>query len=122
MGEFMEGDYEQQREINIKDDVPDGVFSGNRDYLENFPSNPNSPFATTTSRIEMLQEMENIKEDENRALESSSLGNVDMGFRNIGWDNRANTMERGQQLFKNDITFAAQGGIMNTTKAFQRVA
>jgi hypothetical protein len=122
MGEFMEGDYEQQREIDIKDDVPDGVFSGNRDYLENFPSNPNSPFATTTSRIEMLQEMENIKEDENRALESSSLGNVNMGFRNVGLNNRANTMERGQQLFKNDITFAAKGGIMNTTKAFQRVA
>jgi len=45
-----------------------------------------------------------------------------MGFRNVGLDNRANTMERGQQLFKNDITFAAKGGIMNTTKAFQRVA
>ena len=33
-----------------------------------------------------------------------------------------NTMAKGQQLFKNDITFAANGGIMNTTKAFQRVA
>ena len=26
------------------------------------------------------------------------------------------------KLFKDDITFAAKGGIMNTTKAFQRVA
>ena len=33
-----------------------------------------------------------------------------------------NTMAKGQQLFKDDITFAAKGGIMNTTKAFQRVA
>ena len=33
-----------------------------------------------------------------------------------------NTLAKGQQLFKNDITFAAKGGIMNTTKAFQRVA
>jgi hypothetical protein len=31
-------------------------------------------------------------------------------------------MNRGKELFKNDITFAAQGGIMNATKAFQRVA
>ena len=33
-----------------------------------------------------------------------------------------NTMAKGQQLFKDDITFAAKGGIMNTTKAFQRVS
>ena len=35
---------------------------------------------------------------------------------------RPDTMNRGKELFKDDITFAAQGGIMNTTKAFQRVA
>ena len=35
---------------------------------------------------------------------------------------RASTAERGKQLFKDDITFAAQGGIMNTKTAFQRVA
>ena len=35
---------------------------------------------------------------------------------------RPDTMNRGKELFKNDITFAAQGGIMNATKAFQRVA
>jgi hypothetical protein len=35
-----------------------------------------------------------------------------------------NTMARGQQLFTGpgEITFAAKGGIMNTKKAFQRVA
>jgi hypothetical protein len=35
-----------------------------------------------------------------------------------------NTMARGQQLFAGpgEITFAAKGGIMNTKKAFQRVA
>jgi len=35
-----------------------------------------------------------------------------------------NTMAKGQQLFNKpgEITFAAQGGIMNTNKAFQRVA
>jgi len=35
-----------------------------------------------------------------------------------------NTMARGQQLFSGpgEITFAAKGGIMNTKKAFQRVA
>jgi hypothetical protein len=118
----MNNDFEVQRELGTDSDIPDAVISGNRDYLENFPSNPESRFATTTSQIEMGKELQDIKEDENRALESSSLGNVDMGFRNVGLDNRANTMERGQQLFKNDITFAAKGGIMNTTKAFQRVA
>ena len=35
-----------------------------------------------------------------------------------------NTMAKGQQLFNKpgEITFAAQGGIMSTNKAFQRVA
>ena len=35
-----------------------------------------------------------------------------------------NTMARGQQLFggPGEITFAAKGGIMNSKKAFQRVA
>ena len=34
------------------------------------------------------------------------------------------TLARGQQLFSGpgEITFAAKGGIMNTKKAFQRVA
>ena len=122
MSEYMNNDFEVQRELGTDSDIPDAVISGDRDYLENFPSNPESRFATTTSQIEMGEELQNIKEDENRPLESSSLGNVNMGFRNIGLNNRANTMERGQQLFKDDITFAAKGGIMNTTKAFQRVA
>ena len=122
MSEYMNNDFEQQREIGVNVDVPDGVISKNRDYLENFPSNPESRFATTTSQIEMGQELENIKEDENRALESSSLGNVDMGFRNVGFN--TNTYDKGSQLFSGpgEITFASKGGIMNTTKAFQRVA
>jgi hypothetical protein len=33
-----------------------------------------------------------------------------------------NLMERGKTLFPNSITFAAKGGIMNSKKAFQRVA
>ena len=32
------------------------------------------------------------------------------------------TQQKGEQLFKNDITFAAQGGIMNARKQIQRVA
>jgi hypothetical protein len=35
---------------------------------------------------------------------------------------RPDTETLGKELFKNDITFAAQGGIMNAKKAFQRVA
>jgi len=35
---------------------------------------------------------------------------------------RPSTKDLGKELFKDDITFAAQGGIMNATKSFQRVA
>ena len=35
---------------------------------------------------------------------------------------RPSTAERGKELFKDDITFAAQGGIMNARKQIQRVA
>ena len=45
-----------------------------------------------------------------------------LGFRNISMNDKARTRELGQQLFPDSITFAAKGGIMNTTKAFQRVA
>ena len=57
-----------------------------------------------------------------RPIESSSLGNQDLGFRNVGFN--SNTYDKGSQLFSGpgEITFAAKGGIMNTTKAFQRVA
>jgi len=109
-------------ELETGVDVPDAVVSGSENYLENFPSNPDSPFAKTTSQIEMGQELQEIEKDKNRALESSSLGNVNMGFRNIGLDNRPDTKTLGKELFKDDITFAAQGGIMNATKTFQRVA
>ena len=121
IGDFMNDDFESQREIGVGVDVPDAVVS---DYpgKEFFPSNPESRFATTTSQIEMGEELQDIKAEENRPVESSSLANPNLGFRNISMNDRANTMERGQQLFKDDITFAAKGGIMNTTKAFQRVA
>ena len=35
---------------------------------------------------------------------------------------RPSTKDLGKELFKDDITFAARGGIMNTKTAFQRVA
>tara|TARA_R110002167_G_scaffold113607_1_gene286818 strand:- start:441 stop:3815 length:3375 start_codon:yes stop_codon:yes gene_type:complete len=122
ISEYMNNDFEVQRELETGVDVPDAVVSGRENYLENFPSNLNSPFSKTTSQIEMGQELQRIEEDKNRALESSSLGNANMGFRSISMNDGANTAERGKQLFKDDITFAAQGGIMNTRTAFQRVA
>ena len=67
---------------------------------------------------------ENIKTNFNTEspIESSSLANQNLGFRNISMNDKARTRELGQQLFPDSITFAAKGGIMNTTKAFQRVA
>ena len=62
----------------------------------------------------------NINTD--RPIESSSLSRVPVVPTLPTGQINQNTLEKGQQLFKNDITFAAQGGIMNTTKAFQRVA
>jgi len=111
-----------QREIDTGVDIPDASFSSNRDYLDNFPSNPKSDFATTTSKIDMLREAENIQKVSPRFDQQSSLANPNLGFRNISMNNGASTAERGKQLFKDDITFAAQGGIMNTKTAFQRVA
>ena len=67
---------------------------------------------------------ENIKTNFNTEspIESSSLGNQNLGFRNISMNDKARPRELGQQLFPDSITFAAKGGIMNTAKAFQRVA
>ena len=55
-------------------------------------------------------------------IESSSLSRVPVVPTLSTGQINPNTLAKGQQLFKNDITFAAKGGIMNTTKAFQRVA
>jgi len=61
----------------------------------------------------------NIKTSFNtdRPISQSSVANANM-FGPVNQD----TMTKGKQLFKDDITFAAQGGIMNTKTAFQRVA
>ncbi len=55
-------------------------------------------------------------------IESSSLSRVPVVPTLSTNQINPDTLAKGQQLFKNDITFAAKGGIMNTTKAFQRVA
>ena len=69
----------------------------------------------------------NIPPEISRANQESRLADVSManpvGMRGAGTMD-PNTMARGQQLFNRpgEITFAAQGGIMSTNKAFQRVA
>jgi hypothetical protein len=64
------------------------------------------------------------KEDETSSLNLNVNPNSRLatGF-NMAAPNQT-TMERGQQLFSGpgEITFASKGGIMNTKKAFQRVA
>ena len=123
MSEFMEGDYEQQREIGVDVDTPDAVISGNRGHLENHPMSDTSPFKQATDRMNLMKEIENIQEDQPRFDQQSSLAKPDLGFRSVGAD--ADTYAQGQQLFGNnprEITFANQGGIMSTNKAFQRVA
>ena len=65
----------------------------------------------------------NINTD--RPIESSSLSKVPVVPALTTGNADANTYAQGQQLFgKNprEITFASRGGIMNSTKAFQRVA
>ena len=60
IGDFMNNDFESQREIGVGTDIPDAVVS---DYpgQEFFPSNPESRFATTTSQIEMGEEVTRYK-------------------------------------------------------------
>jgi len=57
-----------------------------------------------------------------RPIESSSLSRVPVVPTLPTGQINPDTKTLGKELFKDDITFAAQGGIMNTTKAFQRVA
>jgi len=73
----------------------------------------------------------NIPLNINRANQQSSLANPNLGFRSVGMRNEPtgggvnpNLYAKGQQLFNKpgEITFANQGGIMSTNKAFQRVA
>ena len=58
-----------------------------------------------------------------RLAQANPVGMVGTPTTDTGTMN-PNTMARGQQLFTGpgEITFAAKGGIMNTKKAFQRVA
>ena len=62
----------------------------------------------------------------NRPINQSRSGSPNLGFRPVGAGSAdPNTYAKGQELFKNnprEITFANQGGIMNTRTAFQRVA
>ena len=62
----------------------------------------------------------------NRPINQSRTGSPNLGFRSVGAGSAdPNTYAKGVELFgKNprEITFAAQGGIMNTRTAFQRVA
>ena len=117
---------DEQREIDVGVDVPDANFSSNRDYLENFPSNPTSDFATTTSKIDMLREIENIQEDSPRFDQQSSLANPNLGFRTVGAGARTIDPSRAALAFGPTDTLAqprmAQGGIMNARKQIQRVA
>ena len=126
MSEFMEGDYEQQREIGVGVDVPDAVIYGDRNYLENHPMNKESMFRETTDKLNMLREVEDIQENSPRFDQQSSLANPNLGFRSVGAGSaNPNTYAQGVELFGNnprEITFASQGGIMNTRTAFQRVA
>ena len=126
MSEFMEGDYEQQREIGVDVDTPDAVISGSRSHLENHPMSDTSPFKQATDRMNLAKEIENIEKDQPRFDQQSSLANPNLGFRSVGAGRAdADTYAQGQQLFGNnprEITFANQGGIMSTNKAFQRVA
>ena len=131
MSDFMEGDYEKQREIGVGVDVPDGIV-GSRSHLQDHPMSDTSQFKQATDRINLMREVENIKEDANiqenqpRFDQQSSLANPNLGFRSVGAGSAdPNTYAQGQQLFGNnprEITFANQGGIMSTNKAFQRVA
>ena len=74
---------------------------------------------TGTGSGSMMLPTDNIKTSFNtdRPISQSSVANANM-FGPVNPD----TMTKGKQLFKDDITFAAQGGIMNTKTAFQRVA
>jgi len=125
MSEYMEGDYEKQREIGVSEDVPDGIV-GNRSHLENHPMSESSPWKQATDRMNLAKEIENIEKDQPRFDQQSSLANPNLGFRSVGAGRAdADTYAQGQQLFGNnprEITFANQGGIMSTNKAFQRVA
>jgi hypothetical protein len=84
-----------------------------------------SPWKQATDRINLAKELENVNVD-TRANQQSSMANPNLGFRSVGAGSAdPNTYAKGVELFgKNprEITFANQGGIMSTNKAFQRVA
>ena len=101
------------------------------DYLKEHPMSETSAFKQATDRMKMSQGIE----DATRAQDVSRANIPDgsrlaAGFNPVGIIPAAtggmdpNVMARGQQLFNKpgEITFANQGGIMSTNKAFQRVA
>jgi len=121
--------YKKQDTISQGVEPASDVISDNRDYLKDHPMSDTSLFKQQTDKINMLQEIENIKKDQAASVipEGSRLnasfnpaGMQGMPTGNIN----PNTMAKGSQLFNKpgEITFAAQGGIMNARKPIQRVA
>ena len=125
--EFLNDGYEKQEILGEGSINASDVITG-YPGMDMMPSNPNSRFAITNARMKAMQDKEEAQEilKESRADQLSSLANPNLGFRSVGAGRAdADTYAQGQQLFGNDpreITFANQGGIMSTNKAFQRVA
>jgi len=125
--EFLNDGYQKQDILEKGSINASDVITG-YPGMDMMPSNPNSRFAITNARMKAMQDKEEAQEilKESRADQLSSLANPNLGFRSVG-AGRAdpNTYAQGQQLFGNnprEITFANQGGIMSTNRAFQRVA
>ena len=107
---------------NIADDK--GVlFQLKRKDLENF--NESSSIRPSTNIDDAVREIPMANFQPSPVNPASRLSNVNMvqPITNPGPVN-PNTMAKGSQLFSgpNEITFAAQGGIMNARKPIQRVA
>ena len=107
---------------NIADDK--GVlFQLKRKDLENF--NESSSIRPSTNIDDAVREIPMANFQPSPVNPASRLSNVNMAqpITNPGPVN-PNTMAKGSQLFSgpNEITFAAQGGIMNARKQIQRVA
>ena len=101
------------------------------DYLKEHPMRETSAFKQATDRMKMSQGIEDATRAQDVSRENIPDGSrLAAGFNPVGIIPAAtggmdpNVMARGQQLFNKpgEITFANQGGIMSTNKAFQRVA
>ena len=125
--EFLNDGYQKQ-DILEKGNINASDVITSYPGQEFMPSNPESNFAITNAKIKGMQDAEEAQEilKESQVNQQSSLANPNLGFRSVGAGSAdPNTYAQGQQLFGNnprEITFAAQGGIMNTRTAFQRVA